>query len=114
MKKLFALIGRHTKEMIIIVSLLLVGVISFAFVRLFSKDGTSVIVSVNGETVGEYSLYFDAEYQIGEGNVLTVSGGKAYMSYADCPDHTCKNMGKISALGEKIICLPNKVMVEIK
>lgn len=114
MKKLFALIKRHIKETLIVVSLLLVGVVSFTLVRFFATDGTAVVVSINGETVGEYSLYFDAEYQIGERNVLTISGGKAYMSYADCPDHTCKNMGKISAIGEKIICLPNRVMVEIK
>lgn len=114
MKKLLELIKRHIKETVIIALLLLVGVFSLVLVNYFAEDGSEVVVSVNGEVVGEYSLYFDAEYQIGEGNVLTVFGGKAYMSYADCPDHTCKNMGKISALGEKIICLPNKVMVEIK
>ena len=114
MKKLSDLIKRHIKEVVIIALLLSIGVLSFVFVNLFATEGTTVVVTVDGEQYGEYSLYFDATYEIGEGNILTVSGGAAYMSYADCPDKTCINMGKISAVGERIICLPNRVMAEIR
>ena len=35
------------------------------------------------------------------------------MISADCPDHLCVKQGKISADGEMIVCLPNKVTVQI-
>ena len=114
MEKISGFIKRHIKEVVIIALLLLVGVLSLVLVNLFAAGGSTVVVSIDGEQYGEYSLFFDAEYEIGDGNILTVSGGAAYMSYADCPDKTCKNMGKISHVGEKIICLPNRVMVEIR
>lgn len=113
MKKLLDLIKRHSTEAFVLLALLTVGVLSFVFVELFASAGNTVTVTVDGELYGEYSLFVDATYEIGEGNILTVEGGVAYMSYADCPDKTCKNMGKISKTGEKIICLPNRVAVEI-
>ncbi len=114
MKKVLDLIKRHSTEAIVLFALLFIGVLSFVFLELFSKPGNTVTVTVDGELYGKYSLYVDAVYEIGEGNILTVSGGMAYMSYADCPDKTCINMGKISKTGEKIICLPNRVSAEIR
>lgn len=114
MKKVLDLIKRHSIEAIVLFALLLVGALSFVFIKLFSSTGNTVTVTVDGEIFGEYSLYVDAVYEIGEGNILTVKGGVAFMSYADCPDKTCKNMGKISKTGEKIICLPNRVSAEIR
>ena len=35
------------------------------------------------------------------------------MEYADCPDKLCINQGKITDSSKKIICLPNKVIVEV-
>jgi hypothetical protein len=32
---------------------------------------------------------------------------------ASCPDGLCKSMGRISMSGQSIICLPNKVVIEI-
>lgn len=114
MKKVRDLIKRHSIEAIVLSALLLVGALSFVFVELFSSPGNTVTVTVDGEIFGEYSLFVDAVYEIGEGNILTVSGGEAFMSFADCPDKTCVNMGKISKTGEKIICLPNRVSAEIR
>ena len=114
MKKVLDMIKRHSVETVVICALLLAGFLSLLFVDLFASEGSNVIVTVDGELYGEYSLYFDAVYEIGEGNRLVIEGGVAYMSHADCPDKTCVNMGKISRVGEKIICLPNRVAVEIR
>ena len=114
MKKLLQMIKRHKRDAIVISSLLIVGVFFLFILNIFGASGTTVSVSIDGRHIADYSLYLDGEYEIGDGNVLTVSDGAAYMSYADCPDKTCKNMGKISLVGEKIICLPNKVIIEIR
>jgi len=46
-------------------------------------------------------------------NVLKVSRGGIAMIDADCPDKLCIAMGRISAAGGKIVCLPHRVFVEI-
>ena len=36
------------------------------------------------------------------------------MEDADCPDKLCIKQGKIDSNGQKIVCLPNKTVVEIR
>lgn len=75
----------------------------------------NVIVKVNGEITGIYDLSEDREVSINDGsNTLRINGGKAKMTEADCPDQLCVHQKAISASGENIICLPNKVIVEVK
>ena len=77
-------------------------------------EGTVVRVSVNGVTVGEYSLNTDAEYVLNDGtNILRIEDGKVYMLYAECPDNTCVKKGKIYLVGDDVTCLPNRVRAEI-
>lgn len=100
-------------EIILIASILLVGLLLLTLFYVFRTQGSFVRVTLDGECVGEYSLLYDGVYEIGDGNVLTVEDGEAYMSYADCPDKTCVHTGRVSSVGERIVCLPNRVMAEI-
>lgn len=109
-----ASVYKHRIDIIVIASLLLLSLIVLLIINLTKKDGAYVRVEVNGEIVGEYPLNVDKEYSLGGGtNTLTVKGGTAYMTYSDCPDHTCEKTGKIRYVGETIVCLPNKVSVTI-
>ena len=48
--------------------------------------------------------------------VLLIAGaafGKAKMTDADCPDQLCVHQKAASKNHESIICLPNKVVVEV-
>ena len=106
-------------DIILIASVLLVGLSVFLIVNLTKEVGNSVRVSVDGRVVGEYSLSVDGEYSLNGGtNVLVIKDGKAYFSYSNCPDKTCVNGNsihgkKISFIGQEIVCLPNRVMVEV-
>ena len=77
-----------------------------------------VVVSVDGAEVASFPLDENRIYEIAgydEGhNTLIIQDGEAYMSEASCPDHLCMGMGKISHAGQSIICLPNRVIVEIR
>ena len=45
-----------------------------------------------------------------------ISGGLLcipFLKDTSCPDHLCEKMGRISSSGQSIICLPNRVVVEI-
>lgn len=101
-------------DLILILALLIAGALAFLIVELTKSDGSSVLVTVNGERVAEYSLSDDGEYSINGGtNILVIENGEAYLKEADCKDKLCVNTGKISMSGERIVCLPNKVMIEI-
>ena len=84
---------------------------------LTSKGGELVQVRVSGKVVATYSMEQDGEYTIegkNEGqNIVVIKNKKVYMKKADCPDKVCVNQGKISKVGQSIICLPHQVVVEI-
>ena len=45
--------------------------------------------------------------------ILIIYDGKADMESADCPNQICVHHSSISHKGETIICLPNRVAIEI-
>ena len=101
-------------DIILIGVLLIVSLSVFLVISLTKEEGTTAVVYVDGVIVAEYSLSVDGKYELNGGtNILIIENGKAYVSYASCPDGLCKNQGRISMVGERIVCLPNKVMIEI-
>lgn len=102
-------------DIILIGVLLIVSLSVFLIWYLSGTDGSTALVTVDGKRVGEYSLAIDGVYYINDGtNVLVIEDGKAYMREANCPGYQdCVETGKISRVGETIVCLPNKVVVEI-
>ncbi len=55
----------------------------------------------------------NAEYNFA-GVTLRVEDGYVYAPHAECPDLVCVRRGKISKPGQAIVCVPNRVSVEIK
>lgn len=114
--------GRKTKNDIIFIAVLLLLVSVAALVMfLFRTRGDRVIVTVDGQFWGEYSLNEDRTVEIRNGdgngdgyNLLIIEGGTAYVKQASCPDGICSSHRPIQYDGECIICLPNKVVVEIR
>ena len=112
-KKLFS-----KNDLILIIFLVLVSAVMLIGISLFSKKGTTVVVSVDGKELASFPLDEDTVYNIsgyhGGENILEIKDGKAQLTDASCPDKLCVNMGYISNTGQSIICLPNKVVIEIK
>ena len=102
-------------DIVFIAVIIAVGLSALFILQATGVSGKEVLVTVNGEEVGCYPLAVDGTFEINGGsNILVIQGGAAYIDYADCPDGTCKLVGKISLEGERIICLPNRVIVEIR
>lgn len=112
-KKLF-----KKNDLILIIFLTLASAVMLIGISLFSQKGATVVVSVDGKEVASFPLDEDTIYNIGGyhggENILEVKDGKAHLTDASCPDKLCVNMGYISKSGQSIICLPNKVVIEIK
>lgn len=111
---------RFGRNDIILIAVILIAGIAMLFAwRYFGPgNGARVQVTVDGKVYGTYSLSKEATIEIkdDDGNVtntLSISGGKADMISADCPDHLCVDQRAISKEKESIICLPNKVVVTV-
>ena len=88
---------------IIIVSAILILSLSVYLVYIFTaEEGKSVVVSVDGVKVAEYSLSKNGEYLIngydGGTNLLVIKDGMAYIKEASCPQEVgsgaCVHQGK--------------------
>ncbi len=102
------------RDFILIGVIVAATVIAFAVQALTQEDGAYVLVKVDGEEVGRYSLGQDGEYELNGGtNVLRIEQGRAYLVSASCPNHLCVKRGSIGKRGETITCLPNRLTVTV-
>lgn len=95
------------------VIILLAGIGLVSYHSFGKQDAKMLVVTVNGQVYGTYSLKKDREIYINDTNVLIVKDGMADMLTADCPDRICVEHRSISKSKETIVCLPNQVIVEI-
>ena len=105
---------KYRIDIIVIASILLISIAIFAVMTFTMVEGSYAEVSVDGNIIGKYPLFLDGTYELNGGtNTLTIENGVARMTYSNCPDHTCENTGKISYVGQTIICLPNHLTITI-
>ena len=79
--------------------------------------GNTVYITLEGREYGRYPLDSDITLEIksdGGNNILEIKDGKVSMIEADCPDGYCVSTGKIFRNGETIVCLPHRLVVEIR
>ncbi|WP_207657151.1 NusG domain II-containing protein [Blautia marasmi] len=79
----------------------------------FTYKEAQLRITVDGEEYGVYSLEEDQVIHIGDTNVCVIKDGYVTMTEADCPDHLCMKQKRISKEGGTIVCLPNRVVLEI-
>ena len=113
------------KKMDIVIIICLVG-ISFLphilFAKNLNKDYDSVyaVIKVDGKTYKEIplsSLKEDNSFTIktdNGNNTILVKDNKISITHANCHDSLCVNQGSKSKVGDSIVCLPHKLIIEIK
>jgi len=80
----------------------------------FGGNADSVVVTVRGEIIGVYDLSENREIAVLDGsNVIEIKNGAVFMKSADCKNQHCVRHAPIKLGNEQIVCLPNKVLVEI-
>ena len=103
-------------DIILACALILIGLaISYIF-SFGQSEGDLVEITCNGKFFGSYPLDEDREISIDRNdhiNKVTINNGTVSMSFSDCQGQDCVHQGAISQTGESIICLPNKVVLEI-
>ncbi len=108
-------------DVILIVVLLAAALAVYGFISLFSAKNTKeaqAVVYLDGEVQGRYPLDHDTSVTIqaesGGYNILEIRNGKADITEASCPDKICVNHCPVQNRGESLVCLPNKIVVEIE
>lgn len=48
----------------------------------------------------------------GRENTISICEGEIWVEEADCPDHTCIQMGRLKSEALPIVCLPNRLVIQ--
>jgi len=111
------------KTDIVLIAVLLIFAVMFYFIfDLSPQTGNTVVIKLNGKIYEEISLSQDKDVEIylDDGtllNIIQIKNKKASVIYANCPDKLCvkhKPIDSESSVNDMIVCLPNRVTVEIK
>lgn len=109
-------------DKILIVAVIIINVISLWLVKniAFNQNSKYISVQVNGEEIKRIifdknmvgkQIPIETEYGY---NLIEIGDEKVRVIEADCPDKLDVKQGYISRVGEVIVCLPNRLVIEIK
>lgn len=106
-------------DFVVIGIILILSLVIYFFTTKKPENSNNKIVeiTVDGKIYKEFplskkseSINIDTKYGH---NIVKVEDGLVYMYESDCKDQICVHMGKISDVGDNIICLPNRLLVKI-
>ena len=103
-------------DIVLLITILAVGLPLSVLSLTAGTGGDKVRISADSEVYGIYPLDEDREIEVtedGHTNHITIKGGQVSMSYSTCRNQVCVNTGAISETKDAIVCLPNRVVVEI-
>lgn len=103
-------------DFILLAALVCLAGILLLFTQGPGRIGGTVIATIDGEVYGSWSLSDDLDLDIVSSygsNRLQIKNGVASVLSADCPDFICVHHVPISRAGERIVCLPNHLVVSI-
>lgn len=107
-------------DFILMAVLIVIALAAFGGVSLYSHISTKepeAVVYLDGKEKGRYPLSEDTTVEIRQEssyNILQIRDGKADITEASCPDKVCVNHRPVNGQGESLVCLPNKMVVEIE
>lgn len=109
---------------IIILLLILSSFLPFLLFRQTQNVAASTkeaVLRVDGQEIrsfelieGQKSYTFLYEDPDGDSNLIEVANGRIRIKEADCGDQICVRRGWASKNGETIVCLPHKLVIEIR
>lgn len=109
-------------DKILIILVLVLSLVGIYFVKNYSTSTGEryISVQVDGKEIKKISFganmigkTIDIETEYGY-NKIEIGDGRVRVIEADCPDKLDVKQGWISTQGEIIVCLPNRMVVEIK
>lgn len=75
--------------------------------------GNEALIYQNGKIIREISLHKNEVISIDKMQI-EAKNGEIRIKSSNCPKEMCKHMGRISSAGQAVVCVPNKIAIEIK
>ncbi len=102
-------------DLLLALALLALAGLGFLLLALCGRGGQWVLVMVDGEMVEKISLQADGVYELNGGsNVMEIREGRVRVTEAECPDKLCCLQGPIRYSSQQIVCLPNRLVIQIQ
>lgn len=109
---------RTTRFWVLVLAVVLAAALAaMALLSLGREEGAVVQVSQDGQVVDTFPLdaplskvYLGPE---GRRNVVVIENGQVSVTEADCPDQICVRHAPTRTAGDPIVCLPNRLVVEV-
>lgn len=105
-------------DILLVGSIILLAIILLFMLNLMKTEGAKVVIMVDGKEYKALDLSENRTIEIensnGDKNIVAINDGKVKMIEANCPDKLCVKHRSIQYDHESIICLPHKIVVEIK
>jgi hypothetical protein len=101
-------------DWIILLLILIISGITFLVFGIFYRQPAAMVkVTVDGEVYGMYSLKKEQRITINKTNSFVIKDNEVDMIEGNCPDKICVEHRNISKNTESIVCLPNRIIIEI-
>lgn len=98
-------------------AMLLFALAWFFINSIFSSKGEKVLIFKDNAIIDTISLSDEGIHSINDGNnilmTFEIKDSSVNVISADCPDKLCVHQKAISNNSEMIVCLPNKIVLEI-
>ena len=111
--------NRTAKWILALLILLAAGSAAFLLLRPHD-EGRIAQITIDGEVIREINLddvreteVFTVNGPAGFSNTIRVEPGRICVESAGCPDQICVHQGYIEDSTFPIVCLPNRLMIEI-
>ncbi|MBO4421828.1 MAG: NusG domain II-containing protein [Clostridia bacterium] len=101
------------RDVILIITLLAVSASLFLIFNAKKGAGRSFEITVNGRLYGTYPLDADRVIDVDGLCTVEVKDGSVSVTDAACPGKQCVHSRPIRKSGERIICLPQGVVIRV-
>lgn len=106
-----------SKDIVIILVLLVLSFVIFLFVKHNDNKGVVAQISYDGQVVKEIDLSKakDEVFTLEQNSHVhfEIKDGKIRFTDVDCPDKICENVGFIYTNNSLAVCMPNRVVLTI-
>jgi Uncharacterized protein conserved in bacteria len=105
------------QDIILIIFSLAISAILYSFFWDGAEAGSSAVITLDGNVLIELPLDENTNFTVEQEddyNVIEIKDSYVIVRDASCPDQICVEHRKVHLVGETIVCLPHKLVVEIR
>jgi len=101
-------------DIILILSVVFIACVGYFFINSSLKKAEWAVIRYDGAEYARVSIDENREISVNGTNTVKIENGQVYVSWANCPDKLCMKQGKIENANKTLVCLPNRVTVEVE